>query len=169
MSTKNSPASQATLANKSTTSAAPSDFPFESKFIDVLGSKMHHIDVGEGELILFIHGNPTSSYLWRNIIPHVSGQARCIAVDLVGMGKSDHPDIPYRTATTTNTVTFALSSTRLVSDPTSRSSSRTGDRGLDSGGPTSTPTTFGRSHSWRRWFARCPTPICQAASSSACA
>ena len=71
-------------------------FPFESKFIDVHGSKMHYIDVGEGDPILFVHGNPTSSYLWRNIIPHVSGQARCVAVDLIGMGKSDHPDIPYR-------------------------------------------------------------------------
>jgi haloalkane dehalogenase len=72
------------------------DFPFESKFIDVHGSEMHYIDVGEGDPILFLHGNPTSSYIWRNIIPHVSGQARCIAVDLIGMGKSDRPDIPYR-------------------------------------------------------------------------
>jgi haloalkane dehalogenase len=70
-------------------------FPFESKYIDVDGSNMHYIDVGEGDTILFMHGNPTSSYLWRNIIPHVSGQARCIAVDLIGMGKSDHPDISY--------------------------------------------------------------------------
>jgi haloalkane dehalogenase len=71
-------------------------FPFESKYVDVHGSKMHYVDVGEGDPVLFVHGNPTSSYLWRNIIPHVSGQARCIAVDLIGMGKSDHPDIPYR-------------------------------------------------------------------------
>jgi haloalkane dehalogenase len=72
------------------------DFPFESKYISVHGSKMHYIDVGEGDPILFLHGNPTSSYLWRNIIPHLSGQARCVAVDLIGMGKSDHPDIAYR-------------------------------------------------------------------------
>jgi haloalkane dehalogenase len=64
-------------------------FPFDSKYIDVDGSKMHYIDVGEGDTILFLHGNPTSSYLWRNVIPHVSGQARCVAVDLIGMGKSD--------------------------------------------------------------------------------
>ena len=57
---------------------------------------MHYIDVGHGDPVLFLHGNPTSSYLWRNIIPHLSGQARCIAPDLIGMGKSDHPDIPYR-------------------------------------------------------------------------
>ncbi len=71
-------------------------FPFESEFIDVHGSKMHYVDVGEGDPILFLHGNPTSSYLCRNVIPHLSGQVRCIAVDLIGMGKSDHPDIPYR-------------------------------------------------------------------------
>jgi haloalkane dehalogenase len=71
-------------------------FSFESKYIDVLGSQMHYIDEGEGDPILFLHGNPMSSYLWRNIIPHLSGQGRCIAPDLIGMGKSDHPDIPYR-------------------------------------------------------------------------
>jgi haloalkane dehalogenase len=71
-------------------------FPFESKYVTVDGSKMHYIDVGEGDPILFLHGSPTSSYLWRNIIPHLSAQGRCIAVDLIGMGKSDHPDIPYR-------------------------------------------------------------------------
>ena len=79
-----------------TTNAAPAAFPFESKFVDVRGSRMHYIDVGSGDPVLFLHGNPTSSYLWRNVIPHLSGQARCIAPDLIGMGKSDHPDIPYR-------------------------------------------------------------------------
>jgi len=78
------------------TQRVPAAFPFESKFVAVLGSNMHYVDVGEGDPILFLHGNPTSSYLWRNIIPHLSGQGRCIAVDLIGMGKSDHPDIPYR-------------------------------------------------------------------------
>lgn len=72
-----------------------SKFPFESKFVEVHGSKMHYVEEGEGDPILFLHGNPTSSYLWRNVIPHVSGQGRCIAVDLIGMGKSDKPDIAY--------------------------------------------------------------------------
>ncbi len=72
------------------------EFPFESKFIDVHGSKMHYIEAGEGDPILFLHGNPTSSYLWRNIIPHLSGKGRCIAPDLIGMGKSDKPNIAYR-------------------------------------------------------------------------
>jgi haloalkane dehalogenase len=72
------------------------DFPFESKFVNVHGSRMHYIDEGEGEPVLFLHGNPTSSYLWRNVIPHVSPHRRCIAPDLIGMGRSDKPDIPYR-------------------------------------------------------------------------
>lgn len=71
------------------------DFPFESKYLDVNNSKMHYIDVGEGDPILFLHGQPTSSYLWRNVIPHLSSQGRCIAVDLIGMGKSGKPDIDY--------------------------------------------------------------------------
>lgn len=72
------------------------DFPFESKYLKVLGHRMHYIEEGSGEPILFLHGNPTSSYLWRNVIPHLSDQGRCIAPDLIGMGKSDKPDLPYR-------------------------------------------------------------------------
>jgi haloalkane dehalogenase len=72
------------------------EFPFESNYVEVLGSQMHYIDEGEGDPILFIHGNPTSSYLWRNIIPYVEPYGRAIAVDLIGMGKSDKPDIGYR-------------------------------------------------------------------------
>ena len=73
-----------------------SGFPFSSRFTEVHGSRMHYIDEGEGDPILFLHGNPTSSYLWRNIIPHVEGLGRAIAPDLIGMGKSDKPDIDYR-------------------------------------------------------------------------
>ncbi len=72
------------------------DFPFESKYTEVHGSKMHYIDEGEGDPILFLHGNPTSNYLWRNIIPYLTSQGRCIAPDLIGMGKSDKPDLDYR-------------------------------------------------------------------------
>lgn len=72
-----------------------SDFPFESHFVDVFDSAMHYIDEGEGDVVLFLHGNPTSSYLWRNIVPYVSSDYRAIAVDLIGMGKSDKPDIDY--------------------------------------------------------------------------
>lgn len=71
------------------------DFLFESKYLTVNGSKIHYVDEGAGDPILFIHGNPTSSYIWRNIIPYLSTDARCIAVDLIGFGKSDKPDIDY--------------------------------------------------------------------------
>lgn len=75
--------------------AISSEFPFESRYLEVKGSKMHYIDEGEGDPILFLHGNPTSSYLWRNILPYLTGQGRCIAPDLIGMGKSDKPDLNY--------------------------------------------------------------------------
>jgi len=59
--------------------------------------QMAHVDVGEGDPIVFLHGNPTSSYLWRNVIPHVEGLGRCLAPDLVGMGDSGAaPDGSYR-------------------------------------------------------------------------
>ena len=72
-----------------------SKLPFESKYVDINSSKVHYIDVGSGDPILFLHGNPTSSYLWRNIIPHLQPHARCIAPHLIGMGKSGKPDIAY--------------------------------------------------------------------------
>jgi len=78
------------------TATISADFPFEPHLVEVLGSKMHYVDEGEGDPVLFLHGNPTSSYLWRNIIPHVSPHARCIAPDLIGMGKSDKPKLAYR-------------------------------------------------------------------------
>ena len=72
------------------------EFPFQSKFINILDANLHYIDEGEGDTFLFLHGNPTSSYLWRNIIPFVTNENRAIAVDLVGMGKSGKPDISYK-------------------------------------------------------------------------
>ena len=66
------------------------------KQVSVLGSEMAYVEAGKGPVVLFQHGNPTSSYLWRNIIPHVAPKARCIAADLIGMGASDKPDIAYR-------------------------------------------------------------------------
>lgn len=70
-------------------------FPFESNFVEVEGVKIHYIDEGEGDPVLFLHGIPTSCYVWRNIIPPLAKSARCIAPDLVGMGKSDKPKIEY--------------------------------------------------------------------------
>jgi haloalkane dehalogenase len=67
----------------------------KGKFVEVLGSKMHYLEAGEGEPILFLHGIPMSSYLWRNIIPHLAPLGRCIAPDLIGFGQSAKPDIAY--------------------------------------------------------------------------
>jgi len=73
----------------------PAVFPFKSHYVNVRGSRMHYIDKGQGDPVVFIHGNPTSSYLWRNIIPYVTDNNRAIAIDLIGMGKSDKPAIGY--------------------------------------------------------------------------
>ena len=54
--------------------------------------EMAYVDIGSGETMLFLHGNPTSSYLWRNIIPYFSDFKRCVAPDLIGMGDSDKLD-----------------------------------------------------------------------------
>lgn len=64
----------------------------------VLGSTMAYREAGRpcAPVALFLHGNPTSSYIWRNIIPHVASVARCIAPDLIGFGQSGKPDIDYR-------------------------------------------------------------------------
>ena len=59
------------------------------KTISVKGKTMSYVEMGEGDPIVFQHGNPTSSYLWRNVMPHLQDQGRCIAIDLIGMGDSD--------------------------------------------------------------------------------
>ena len=64
------------------------------QFIDVQGKSIAYVEMGKGDPIVFQHGNPTSSYLWRNIMPHLADQGRCIAVDLIGMGDSDKLDNP---------------------------------------------------------------------------
>jgi haloalkane dehalogenase len=61
----------------------------KKKFVGVLGRRMAYVDVSSGDPIVFLHGNPTSSYLWRKIIPHCTGLGRCLAPDLIGMGDSD--------------------------------------------------------------------------------
>ena len=61
---------------------------YRREFLDVAGVRMAYVDVGEGAPIVFLHGNPTSSYLWRNVMPHLEGLGRLIAPDLVGMGDS---------------------------------------------------------------------------------
>lgn len=70
------------------------------KRASILGSTMAYREAGQSRspVALFLHGNPTSSYIWRNVIPHVAGVARCIAPDLIGFGGSDKPEIEYRFA-----------------------------------------------------------------------
>ncbi len=60
--------------------------------VSVFNKNMSYVEMGEGETILFLHGNPTSSYLWRNIMPYMKEKGRCIAPDLIGMGDSDKLD-----------------------------------------------------------------------------
>jgi len=72
---------------------------YERKRVAVLDSEMAYIDTGSGDSIVFLHGNPTSSYLWRNIIPSVESMGRCLAPDLIGMGDSAaEPNGSYRLA-----------------------------------------------------------------------
>lgn len=78
--------------NEGSDSAA---FPYTHNYVEVEGSNLAYVEAGEGSPILFLHGNPTSSYLWRNVMPYVEPRGRAIALDLIGMGKSDKPDIDY--------------------------------------------------------------------------
>jgi haloalkane dehalogenase len=64
-------------------------FPYKKQRRRVLGREMAYVEVGEGDPIVLLHGNPTSSYLWRNVLPHLQPLGRCIAPDLIGMGDSD--------------------------------------------------------------------------------
>jgi len=61
----------------------------KKKWVACNGEIMSYVEMGEGDPIVFQHGNPTSSYLWRNIMPHLADQGRCIAIDLIGMGNSN--------------------------------------------------------------------------------
>lgn len=70
---------------------------YPRKRVAVLDTEIAYVDTGEGDPVVFLHGNPTSSYLWRNVISEVEGGARCLAPDLVGMGDSGKaPDGSYR-------------------------------------------------------------------------
>jgi haloalkane dehalogenase len=66
--------------------------------VDVLDSTISYREVGEGAPCVFLHGNPTSSYLWRGVLPEIEGPVRRLAPDLIGMGDSGKPTIPYRFA-----------------------------------------------------------------------
>ncbi len=65
---------------------------YQKKFKTILGKQIAYIESGTGNPIVFLHGNPTSTYLWRNVMPHLEGRGRLIAVDMIGMGDSDKLD-----------------------------------------------------------------------------
>jgi haloalkane dehalogenase len=64
-------------------------FPYQKQRRRVLGREMAYVEAGDGDPIVLLHGNPTSSFLWRNVLPHLQSRGRCIAPDLIGMGESD--------------------------------------------------------------------------------
>jgi len=66
-----------------------SDMPFEKRYQQVNGRRLAYVDEGDGDPIVLLHGNPTSSYLWRNVIPELKGLGRVIAPDLIGQGDSE--------------------------------------------------------------------------------
>ena len=75
----------------------PAEDVHRRKRVEVLDSDMAYVDIGTGDPIVFLHGNPTSSYLWRNVIPHCTDVGRCLAPDLIGMGESGkNPAGDYR-------------------------------------------------------------------------
>ncbi|HEY9225977.1 MAG TPA: haloalkane dehalogenase [Gemmatimonadaceae bacterium] len=77
------------MASATEAKTIASAFPYQKQRRKVLGSEMAYVEVGEGDPIVLLHGNPTSSYLWRNVLPHLEPRGRCIAPDLIGMGDSD--------------------------------------------------------------------------------
>jgi pimeloyl-ACP methyl ester carboxylesterase len=66
-------------------------YPFASRFVELDAGRLHYVDEGAGEAVLFVHGTPTWSYEWRHVIPGAARRWRCIAPDLLGFGLSDRP------------------------------------------------------------------------------
>ena len=121
------------------------------QYTEVNGKRMAYIDEGQGDAIVFQHGNPTSSYLWRNVMPHLDGLGRLIAYDLIGMGGSDKLDESgpdrYHYAEQREYL-FALWDALELGDRVI-SCCTTGVRRWASTGPTSTATAWRASRSWK--------------------
>ena len=115
-------------------------FSYQKHLWCVLGREMAYVEAGEGDTIVLLHGNPTSSYLWRNVLPHLQPLGRCIAPDLIGMGDSDKlPDSgpgSYRFVEHRRYLDALLEALMCTSG--SPSSSMTGVRPSASTGPTAT-------------------------------
>jgi haloalkane dehalogenase len=76
-------------------STVSSEFDFQSNYLESSNYRVHYIQEGEGDPIIFLHGVPSWSYLWRNVLPYLSSDACCYAFDFLGFGLSDKPDISY--------------------------------------------------------------------------
>jgi len=92
------------MKNNSMKEKISDDFPYESKYIGPIGHQIHYIDENNQDLdnqtiFVCVHGNPSSNYLWRNIIPQLLPLGRVVAPDLIGFGKSDKPNIDYKVST----------------------------------------------------------------------
>jgi haloalkane dehalogenase len=83
------------MQEKTVLEGMSAEFNYPSQFEDVLDSKIHYVELGSGDPILLLHGMPSSCYVWRNILPILAPLGRCIAPDLIGMGKSGRPDLAY--------------------------------------------------------------------------
>ena len=85
------------VVNGVDTTVISTAYDFAPNYAEVLGARMHYVDeAGPGDkTFVLLHGQPTWSYLWRNVIPHLKTRGRVVAPDLIGMGKSDQPDIDY--------------------------------------------------------------------------
>jgi haloalkane dehalogenase len=89
-------------------------YPFESNYIDVGGYKYHYVDEGEGNPILMVHGNPTWSFYYRNLIKDLSSEYRVIAPDHIGMGLSEKPqDYEYTLQTHINNLSQLVQKLKL--------------------------------------------------------
>ena len=129
--------------------------PFPKNHVTVAGKRMAYVELGEGEpVFLFLHGNPTSSYLWRNVMPEAAGLGRCIAPDLIGMGDSDKlanpgPDT-YRFATHRDFLWGFVDARRSGGTGRSCWSAMIGARRWLSTGPTASRAGPAASPTWRR-------------------
>jgi haloalkane dehalogenase len=82
-----------------------SEYPFQSNYFDINGNKLHYIDEGKGEIFLFVHGTPSWSFDYRNIIKKLKEYYRCVAIDHIGFGLSDKPEhYDYSTQNHSNTL-----------------------------------------------------------------
>ena len=115
-------------------------FPYQKQRRRVLGREMAYVEVGQGDPIVLLHGNPTSSYLWRNVLPHLEPLGRCVAPDLIGMGDSDKllTVAPARIASSSTAATSTRCSRPWMCTSASPSSSMTGARPSASTGPIAT-------------------------------